>query len=137
MDGQLAADATVLILYAHPLLGMGLEQLLAGEPELAVTALDTHPADPEAARHAAHEALGRHPDVVILERGSGIAAEDVLLEAPEALLIDVGVDAGESFAVVREPLDGRADGILDAIRRFRQLRPGSGPAIGLLVSLLR
>lgn len=122
MDGA-TRHATVLILYAHPLLGLGLEKLLEGEPELDVLALETHEA------RAASAALARNPDVVILERGAGMEPSDVVHAAPDALLIDVGLDAGRNFALHREPLAGQADGILEAIR---QLRVGSGSALAIL-----
>ena len=73
------------------------------------------------------------PDVVILERGAGIDADAVLTAAPGTLLIDVGVDANGAFAIHREALGARAEGIVAAIRtlRFR-----TGAALPVLASLL-
>jgi DNA-binding NarL/FixJ family response regulator len=56
-----ATKATVLVLYAHPLLGEGLASLLSAQAGVGVTAVDSRDS---AARAAA---LGAHPDLVIVE----------------------------------------------------------------------
>ncbi|HEX9044314.1 MAG TPA: hypothetical protein VF802_04730 [Candidatus Limnocylindrales bacterium] len=122
MDGQ-TIHATVLILYTHPLLGLGLQKLLASEPDLDVTALEAH--EPS----TAEAALANRPDIVIVERGEGVDCADVLHSVPDALVIDVGMDSGPSYAVHRDPICPKADGILDAIRKLR-LRTGA--ALGIL-----
>jgi hypothetical protein len=100
----------VVILYAHPLLGEGIARLLRSDPGLTIEAV--HVEDLETAATA----LGDSPDVIVMERGA-IQAVDVLALAPAALLIDVGLDAGSSWAYHRDELSPQPEDILDAIRR--------------------
>lgn len=119
---------TVVILYTHALLGEGLAKLLAAEPGLDISAV---PTDDIAAAEAA---LNGEPDVVIFERHEPLQAIDLLKLAPNALLIDVGMDAGPTFSYHREELPARPDGIVRAIRCMKRTR---GPAVvGALMLLL-
>ncbi len=104
---------SVVILYTHPLLGEGLSHVLATEPDLDVVAVAT---DDTAGVRAA---LAQGPDVVIVERSAPLAAVDVLRFAPNALLIDVGMDPGPSFTYRREEIPARPEGILGAIQVLR------------------
>jgi DNA-binding NarL/FixJ family response regulator len=106
---------SVLILYAHPLLGEGLAGLLLAEPGLDV--LPVYLGDHDAARRS----LALAPDVVIFERSDPDRAIDILELAPEALVIDVGIDTGPAFTFHREEINARPEGILQAIRQVRMI----------------
>ena len=101
----------VVILYTHPLLGEGVAQLLNEQPGMRIDLVDV--SDEPATEFALHD----EPDVVILERNARVGAIDLLREAPGALLIDVGLDAGPTWTYQRSELPGRPDSIVDAIRR--------------------
>lgn len=117
----------VVILYAHPLLGEGLARMLDEDARLVVTAV--HVEDLESAKALLRDA----PDVVVVERAASMHAIDLLALAPSALLIDVGLDAGPSWAYHRDEISPQPDEILRTIRRctaagnpsvVRRRRPG-------------
>ena len=114
-----------MILYSHPLFGEGLAHLLATDHGLEVRLVATD--DLVAAESALTD---QPPDVVILERTLPLQAIDLLRIAPNALLIDVGLDAGPSWTYRRDELSPQPDEILRAIRGRRPGRPGrrSAPA---------
>ena len=99
----------VVILYEHPLLGEGLERLLRPEADLEVALVHIDSVD------VARCALDPTPDVVILERCAAVQALDLLRLAPGALFIDVGLDAGPSWAYHRDELSPRPEDVLRAI----------------------
>ena len=99
----------VVILYEHPLLGEGLERLLRPEADLQVELVHIDSVD------VARCALDPSPDVVILERCASVQALDLLRLAPGALFIDVGLDAGPSWAYRRDELSPQPEDILRAI----------------------
>jgi hypothetical protein len=99
----------VVILYEHPLLGEGLERLLRAEAGLRVELVHVDSLD------VARCALDPSPDVVILERCPPVQALDLLRLAPDALFIDVGLDAGPSWAYHRDELSPQPEDILRAI----------------------
>lgn len=109
-----AQRVTVVILATHPLLGEGLAKVLGCAQELSVTHLA---ADDMA---AVEQALAAGPNVVIVERNSTFAAYDLIRFAPDALLIDVGMDNGHAFSMHREEIPAQPDGILAAIRGMRK-----------------
>jgi DNA-binding NarL/FixJ family response regulator len=111
---------SVVILYTHPLLGLGLAKLLASEPDLEIAALQSVGIGAADEAIAAQEALAAGPDVVILERGPGYDATDLLKAVPNALVIVVGVDAGPTFQYQREEIPARPDGILRVIRHMKR-----------------
>jgi DNA-binding NarL/FixJ family response regulator len=119
---------SVVILYSHALLGEGLAKLLAAEPGLDITAVESHEIE------AAEAALGALPDVVIFERSEPLQAIDLLKFAPDALLIDVGMDAGPTFSYQREEISAKPEGIVRAIRHLKRLRTPA--AIGALTMLV-
>ena len=125
---------TVVILATHPLLGEGLAKVLGCAQELSVT----HVAADDMA--AVEGALAASPDVVIVERSSAFAACDLVRFAPDALLIDVGMDDGHAFSMHREEIPAQPDGILAAIRGMRKssLTPigGLAPASALVLGLV-
>ncbi len=100
----------VVILYSHPLLGEGLARLLGEHRDLSVELVRVGD-EPDLA-----VALAGDPDVVIVERSVALKAIDLLRLAPSALLIDVGLDAGPSWAYHREELSPQPSDILRTIR---------------------
>ena len=108
----------IVILYSHPLLGEGIAQLLSAHSGLEVELVAVDDGG------ATRTALEANPDVVILERNSHVQALELLRMAPSALFIDVGLDAGPSWAYHRDLLSGQPEGIVDVIRgRSRDSEP--------------
>jgi hypothetical protein len=99
----------VVILYSHPLLGEGLGRLLAGDADLEVELVRVGD------MREAETALAGSPDVVILERTPPLQAIDLMRLAPSSLVIDVGLDAGPSWAYRRDELSGQPDELLQVI----------------------
>lgn len=125
-------SVTVVILYRHPLFGEGIEHLLAHEPEMAVHSV------PSADARAVADRLAEQPDVVIVERGASDTAVDVLRSAPDALVIDVALEPGPTFAYHREVIRSQPEGIIAAIRQA--VLPGhrgvtSAPAVAFPVGI--
>ena len=108
----------VVILYDHPLLGEGLERLLRADDDLTVELVRVDGIE------SARAALRSDPDVVILERCAPVKAIDLLGLAPSALFLDVGLDAGPSWAYRRDELSPQPDEIMRAIsERVHQVSP--------------
>ena len=121
----------VVILATHPLLGEGLARMLGCAQELSVTHVSADDVS------AVEEALASGPDVVIVERNGPFAAYDLLRFAPDALLIDVGMDNSLAFSMHREEIPAQPDGILAAIRSMRRnvaIAPVGALLAGLAVS---
>ena len=102
---------SVLILYAHPLLGEGLARLLSSEPGLEVVAVQSDDVG------MAERGLAAAPDVIIFERGDPDRAVEILELAPDALIIDIGIDPGPTFMYRREEISAWPDEILRTIRQ--------------------
>ena len=102
---------SVLILYAHPLLGEGLAELLSSEPTLDVVAVRSDDAG------MVERGLADAPDVIIFERGDPDHAVQILELVPDALIIDIGIDPGPTFTYRREEISAWPNGILKAIRQ--------------------
>ncbi len=102
---------SVLILYAHPLLGEGLAGLLSSEPGLEVVAVQGDDIG------AVERGLATGPDVIIFERGDPDRAVKILELVPDALIIDVGMGPGPTFTYRREEISAWPDAILEAIRQ--------------------
>lgn len=111
---------SVAILYRHQLFGEGIAHFLASEPDVLVRCV------PMPAGRASPETVpsGSEPDVVILERADSDAAIDLLQAFPDALVIDVALDAGPTYAWRREVIGSGAESIVAVIRAFA----GSGGA---------
>jgi hypothetical protein len=101
----------VLIAYAHPLLGEGVAQMLGSAGEFETSLVDV------ADDAALSKALAEAPDVVILERNARVQAIELLREAPGALFIDVGLDAGPTWTYQRDELSAQPDSIVELIRQ--------------------
>jgi hypothetical protein len=127
-----AQRVTVVILATHPLLGEGLAKSLGIAQELVVT----HVPFEDVA--AVELALARGPDVVIVERNDFVTPTDLLRFAPDALIIDVGIDTGHAFSTRREEIPAQPDGILAAIRgagRHVAKAPVGALAVGLAAAV--
>jgi DNA-binding NarL/FixJ family response regulator len=105
---------SVVVLYAHPLLGEGIDRLLSAERDLDVVCI------PMTAVDLAERALAACPDVVVVERSDPVAAMDILKYAPDALFIDVGLDSDAAWTIRRQEIPSRVDGIVNAIRGARR-----------------
>lgn len=99
----------VVIVYAHPLLGEGLQRLLGATPGLQVQLVKVD--CPE----VVEQALLCEPDVVIMERTPIVQAIDLLRLAPTALVVDVGLDAGPSWTYHRDQISPQPEELLRAI----------------------
>lgn len=110
VEGRVPGESRrVVILYDHPLLGEGLERLLRDTPGIDVSLVHVDGIE------AAGIALSNRPDVVILERCAPVQAIDLLRLAPDALFIDVGLDAGPSWTYRRDELSAQPEDILRTI----------------------
>jgi DNA-binding NarL/FixJ family response regulator len=118
---------SVLILYAHPLLGEGLAGLLSAEPGLAVVAVQGDDAG------IVERELAGAPDVIIFERGDPDHAVQILELVPDALIIDVGMGPGPTFTYRREEISAWPDAILETIRQASNHRGGT-PASATMAS---
>lgn len=115
---------SVLILYAHPLLGEGLARLLSSEPGLKVDAVQSDDAE------MVERGLAAAPEVIIFERGEPDRAIQILERAPDALIIDVGIGPGPTFTYRREEISAWPDEILMTIRQAagpRRSAPAAAP----------
>jgi DNA-binding NarL/FixJ family response regulator len=110
---------SVLILYAHPLLGEGLAGLLSSQPGLEVVAVQSDDAG------MVECGLAGAPDVIIFERGDSDRAVKILELVPDALIIDVGMGPGPTFTYRREEISAWPEAILKAIRQASSHR-GTG-----------
>ena len=110
---------SVLVLFRHPLFGEGVAHLLRHQPDLAVTAMAIDGAGPPSA------VMDPAPDVVIVERGDPGRAVEVLRVAPDALVIDVGMEPGPAYAYRRDVLESCPDGLVGLIHEvLGRRRPG-------------
>lgn len=116
---------SIAIVYGHALLGEGIGRLLAGEPGVHVTKVPTSRA------HPLESAARARPDVILVERGVGFSALEVLARFPEAVVIDFAIDPGPTWVYRRQEIPGHPQAILDLVRIFRGGHPavlGAGPA---------
>jgi DNA-binding NarL/FixJ family response regulator len=100
----------VLVLYSHPLMGEGLERMLAAEPGVVVDAVDI--ADTE----AVNRAIASEPEVIVVEEGGAVDAADVVRRSHAALVMDVDITTTSAWTLRRESLSTRPDDFLAAIR---------------------
>lgn len=107
---------SVLILYAHALLGEGLADLLSAEAGFEVAAVRIDDSG------SAERALGAAPQVIIFERGDPDRAVEMLEFVPDALIIDIGIGSGQTFTYRRDEISAVPDAIVAAIRGVRPRR---------------
>ena len=108
------AKASVLVLYAHPLLGEGLASLLSAQAGVGAVAIDSHD---QAARAAA---LGSHPDLVIIEDTEQTRDFEPSGSAP-VVFVRVDTDGGSPMG---QPLDD-PDAIVALARGLADARAGA------------
>jgi hypothetical protein len=101
----------VLVLYSHPLMGEGLERMLAAESGVSVHAVDI--AQPD----AVSEALANEPAVVILEEGGAVDAADVVRRSHCCLVLDVDITTTSGVVLRRETFAAGPDALLASIRQ--------------------
>ena len=100
----------VLVLYSHPLMGEGLERMLAAEPGIVVYAIDI------AEQAAVDEALAGDPAVIVVEEGGRVDAADVVRRSSCPVVLDVDITTTRAWTLRRESLGSRPDDFLAAIR---------------------
>lgn len=100
----------ILVLYSHPLMGEGLQRMLAVEPGVVVKAVDiAAPGDMDAA-------LAGEPDVIVVEEGGPLDAADIVRRSSCAVVLDVDINTTQAWALHRETLSSRPDDFLAEIR---------------------
>ena len=110
METALAAEPiSVLLLYVNPLLGEGLERLLAAEPRLSVTALHL------ACTAPLSTAIEQEADVVIFEEGGPIGLEHLLERARSPIVIVVSLHTGDVWTLRRGDVPARSDDVVGEI----------------------
>lgn len=100
----------VLVLYNHPLMGEGLERMLAAEPGVVVHAVDI--AEPA----ALDDALADEPAVIVVEEGGALDAVDVVRRSSCAVVLDVDINTTRAWTLRRESLSSRPEEFLAAVR---------------------
>jgi hypothetical protein len=105
-----AQPVRVVVLYSHPLMGEGLERMLAAEPGIVVYAVDI--AEPT----AVDEALASEPAVIVVEEGGRVDAADVVRRSSCPVVLDVDITSTRAWTLRRETLSSRPDEFLAAIR---------------------
>lgn len=113
-----AAPLRILLLYSHPLMGEGLERMLADEPGVMVDAVDV--SEPG----ALDAALAREPAVIVVEEGGAVDAADVVRRSSCPLVLDVDITTTRAWTLRRESLCSRPDEFLATIRAA--VRDGEG-----------
>ncbi len=112
------ATISVLLLYVSPLLGEGLERLLAAEAGLSVTAL------PLVCAAAAPTAIEPDADVVIFEEGGPFGLEQLLerIQSPVVIVISLHTDKVRTLRL--DDLRTRQGDVIDSIVATCLERPG-------------
>jgi hypothetical protein len=101
----------VLVLYSHPLMGEGLERMLAAESGVSVDAVDIAQPDAVAA------ALASEPTIVVLEEGGAVDAADVVRRSHCCLVLDVDITTTSGVVLRRETFAAGPDAVLASIRQ--------------------
>ncbi len=117
---------TIAVLSCHAILGEGIARLLAAEPGVDVESITC--ADPE----RVEAALAGRPDVVVVERCAAFDALAILARLPDALVVDIGIGPGPTWAYRRQEIPGDPEAILRLVRRLRGGHPvviPDGPAV--------
>jgi hypothetical protein len=114
------ATISVLLLYVNPLLGEGLERLLAAEPGLSVSAVQLTCAA------TALEAIDRDADVVVIEEGGPLGLEQLIDRILSPVVIVMSLHTSKVWTLRRDDLGVRSDDIVDAIVAACLQRPMPG-----------
>ncbi len=99
------------MLYSHPLMGAGLQGMLADEPGVIVEAVDV------SEEAAVAIALATEPNVIVLEEGGAVDAAEVVRRSRCPLVLDVDITTTSAWTLRREALSTRPDDFLAAIRQ--------------------
>ena len=105
------------IMYDHPLLGEGIGRMLGLEPGLDVTFVEAKDAA------AVDVAVASQPDMIVVERSSGIDALGILRRSPDTLVIEVGIGPGHTWVYRRQEIPGEPQAVLGLVRRLRGGHP--------------
>ncbi len=105
------------ILYDHPLLGEGIGRMLDREPGLEVAYVEASDASTVGA------AIAGRPDMIVVERSSGIDALEILRATPATLVIEVGIGPGHTWVYRRQEIPGDPEAVLGLVRRLRGGHP--------------
>ena len=100
----------VLLLYSHPLMGEGLQKMLAAEPGILVDAVDI------GCRDAMDAAIALDPDVIVVEEGGPVDAAEVVRRSNCPVVLDVDITTTRAWTLRRETLSTRPDDFMAAIR---------------------
>lgn len=117
----------VLVLYSHPLMGEGLQRMLAAEPGVVVDAVDS------AISLAVDEALAREPAVIVVEEGGALDAADVMRRSDCPVVLDVDITTTRAWTLRRESMSSRPDDFLAEVRAAvgACVRTGNGTEPGM------
>lgn len=105
------------ILYDHPLLGEGVGRMLGFEPGLEVAFVEARD------RGAVAAALDAQPEMIVVERSSGIDPLEILRRTPDTLVIEVGLAPGPTWVYRRQEIAGDPQAVLGLVRRLRGGHP--------------
>ena len=114
MDSQ---PVHLAIVYNHPLLGEGVGRMLELEPGLDVEFVEA------ADRLRVDAVIAARPEMIVVERSSGIDALEILGRTPETLVIEVGLDPGPTWVYRRQEIHGDPQAVLGLVRRLRGGHP--------------
>jgi DNA-binding NarL/FixJ family response regulator len=114
MDAQ---PVRLAIVYDHPLLGEGVGRMLALEPDLDIEFVEA------GNRGRVDAAIDSRPDMVLIERSSGIDALEVLRRTPDSLVIEVTIGPGPTLVYRRQEISGETEAVLGLVRRLRGGHP--------------
>ena len=105
------------ILYDHPLLGEGVGRMLDLEPGIDVNFVEARD------RRRVDAAIASTPDMIVVERSSGIDALEILRTSPGTLVIEVGIGPGHTWVYRRQEIPGEPEAVLGLVRRLRGGHP--------------
>jgi hypothetical protein len=114
------ATISVLLLYVNPLLGEGLERLLAGETGLSVTARQLR------CSATLPEAIDADADVVIFEEGGALGLEQLLEWTRSPVVIVMSLYTGKVRVLRLDDLRAGPGDVVDSIVAACLDRPGIG-----------
>jgi len=105
------------ILYDHPLLGEGVGRMLGLEPGLAVEFVEARD------RAAVNAVLCAQPEMIVVERSSGVDPLEILRRTPDTIVIEVGIAPGPTWVYRRQEIPGDPGAVLGIVRRLRGGHP--------------
>ncbi|HEX2756273.1 MAG TPA: hypothetical protein VHM48_12465 [Candidatus Limnocylindrales bacterium] len=105
------------ILYDHPLLGEGVGRMLGLEPGLDIEYVEAND------RAGVNAAIAALPDMVVVERTSGIDPLEILRRTPATLVIEVCIGPGPTWVYRRQEIPGEPQAVLGLVQRLRGGHP--------------